>query len=119
MKLVLTSYYGDIDSQTLDKFINDEDDLDILLSAFDDGPDYLFNMNDMEDAVRVVERLKNSSDSLTIQGPNVKYVFKLVEIPDDVTDIVFDDDYGDDWHEEYLYYVKDGKITRVNGYYQM
>lgn len=119
MKLVLTSYYGDTDSQPLDKFIDSEDDLDILLSAFDDGPDYLFSMNDMEDAVRVVERLKNSSDSLTIQGPNVKYVFKIVEIPDDVTDVVFDNDYGDDWHEEYLYYVKDGKITRVNGYYQM
>lgn len=116
--LVLTSYYGDVDYDVLEKLVGNKDDSDILVDLVDDGPDWRFQDDEMQEAVEIIERLKNSTDGLTIQGPDVKYVFRLVEIPDDYDDVVFDCDYGEDWREEYLYYCKDGKIKRVNGFYK-
>lgn len=96
MKLVLTSYYGGVDYDTLESLIGKGDDFDALMTLVDDGPELLFDLNHMKAPVEIVERLKNSADSLTVQTCNNKYVFKLVEIPDDVDDVVFDCDYGED-----------------------
>lgn len=59
MKLVLTSYYGKIiDYDFLRKSIGDKDDSDILVDLVDDGPDWRFQDDEMQEAVEVVERLK-------------------------------------------------------------